>query len=398
MKNTRVLNTLTLSLIAAGLFSASSQTFAEDVLDASLDFRLRYEGVEQDNAREDADALTLRTTVNVKTKSFSGWSAVVEFEDVRTVAGVDDYHDVIGTNSTFSVVADPETTELDQAFVQYKSDQFTAKIGRQVITLDDHRFVGHVAWRQDKQTFDALSGTYSPTKDLKVYYAYLDKRNRIFGEERDLDSKDHLFNISYQTPIGKLVGYSYLLEVDNGTDNSIDTYGAYLSGAKPVDDMKLLYHVQYATQSADAGGNDFDADFYRVEGGVAVSGITTKLGIEVLGSDDSQYGFATPLATLHKFNGWSDQFLGTPAVGLQDVYVSVTGSLFGGKWLAAYHDFSADDSTPSVDDLGDEINLQYVKKYKGVVYGAKYAAYSAGDIDAGKVDTDKLWLWVQKTF
>lgn len=397
MRYSKSLNTVTAALISAGVLATSSSVMAEDVLDASLDFRLRYENVSQDNARSDADALTLRTTVNVKTKAYQGWSAVVEFEDSRIVTGVNDYNDTQGLNPTHSVIADPETSELDQAFVQYKSKQLTAKFGRQVITLDDHRFVGHVAWRQDKQTFDALSVSYAPSKELKLYYAYIDQRNRIFAEGRDLDAKDHLINVSYNTSIGKLVGYGYLLEVDNGTDNGIDTWGAYLKGAKPYNDMKVLYHVEYATQSTD-GASDFSADLMRLEGGLVASGLTTKIGLEVLGSDDGQYGFSTPLATLHKFNGWTDQFLGTPAVGLSDFYVSVAGSAAGGKWLAAYHSFSADESTDTVDDLGDEINLQYVTSVKGFKLGVKYAAYSAGDAAAGKVDTDKLWLWTQKTF
>ena len=50
----------------------------------------------------------------------------------------------------------------------------------------------------------------------------------------------------------------------------------------------------------------------------------------------------------------------------------------------------------TVDDLGSELNLSYVKKY-GKYYsaGIKYAAYSAGDI---KTDTDKFWLWLGATF
>lgn len=397
MKHTRVHNPVTAALIAAGLL-ASAHASAAQPLSASLDFRLRYESVEQDNTREDADALTLRTTVNIKTKSYEGWSAVVEFEDSRIVAGVNDYNNTNGMNPSYSVIADPETTELDQYFVQYKSKELTAKIGRQVITLDDHRFVGHVAWRQDKQTFDAVSAVYKPSKDLKLTYAYIDQRNRIFGEEKDLDAKDHLLNVSYQTSIGQLTGYGYLLEVDNGTNNSLDTWGAFLKGAKPMDDMKVLYHVEYATQSAENGAADFDTDLFRVEGGLVAGGITYKLGLENLGSDDGQFAFSTPLATLHKFNGWTDQFLGTPAVGLQDIYAKVAGKAAGGKWLVAFHSFSADDATDTVDDLGTELNLQYVKKYKGVVFGAKYATYSAGDAGAGKVDTDKLWLWAQKTF
>jgi len=133
--------------------------------------------------------------------------------------------------------------------------------------------------------------------------------------------------------------------------------------------------------------------------GAVVQGITAKVGLESLGSDDGAYGFSTPLATLHKFNGWSDQFLGTPNVGLDDVYVKFTGKALGGKWLVAYHDFSAEDGTPTVDDLGSEVNLQYTRKFADRYrFGFKYANYSAGDTDAGKVDTDKAWLWVGASF
>ena len=133
--------------------------------------------------------------------------------------------------------------------------------------------------------------------------------------------------------------------------------------------------------------------------GVVVQGITAKVGLETLGSDDGAYGFATPLATLHKFNGWSDQFLGTPNVGLEDLYVKFIGKAFGGKWLVAYHDFSADDGTPTVDDLGSEVNLQYTRKFaEHYRFGIKYANYSAGDASAGKVDTDRAWLWVSASF
>ncbi|MBV1872766.1 MAG: hypothetical protein KUG83_09495, partial [Gammaproteobacteria bacterium] len=113
-------------------------------------------------------------------------------------------------------------------------------------------------------------------------------------------------------------------------------------------------------------------------------------------SDDANYGFSTPLATGHKFNGWADQFLGTPAQGLVDLSVTLTGKIAGGKWLVAYHDFAADESTATIDDLGSELDLLYAKKFsKHYNAGIKYAAYSAGDT---KVDTDKLWAWVGLAF
>ncbi|WP_371194781.1 alginate export family protein [Glaciecola sp. SC05] len=362
------------------------------------DFRLRYEGVSQDNILEDANALTFRTRLGYTSGDLDGWSFTVEMEDNRIALGVGDY--TVGPSGfnpgIYSVIADPEFTELDQGFVQYKKDGFTAKIGRQVIAFDTHRFVGHVGWRQDRQTFDAASFIYAPNKDVKVQYSYLDQRNRIFGEDADIDAKDHLLNASYQTELGKLVGYAYLLETDIETSNALDTYGLSFNGSQDFDGIKLIYGIEYAKQSSKTDLVDFDADYLFTEFGATFSGVTAKVGYEVLGSDDGNYGFSTPLATLHKFNGWSDQFLSTPILGLIDTSVTLTGSAFGGKWLAVYHDFQADDGNDVLDDYGTEINLQYVTKFaENYEVAVKYADYSS---DGFNTDTEKLWVWVSTKF
>jgi len=360
------------------------------------DFRLRYESVSQDNPLPDADALTLRSRLGFKSANYEGFSGVIEVENSTSI--VDDFSvPPSGVRpGEFSVIADPEGTEIDQAFIKYSNDKVTAKVGRQVITLDGHRFVGHVGWRQDRQTFDAAVVTFKPAKDFVINASYIDKRNRIFSNDADIDSKDTILNTSYKMSAGKLVAYAYLLEVDNGSDNSLDTYGVSFSGSQKMGDSKFLYSLEYATQD---NNNAFDTDYIFVEGGAAVSGITAKVGYEVLGSDDGQKGFATPLATLHKFNGWSDQFLGTPNQGLEDLYFSLSGKIAGGKWVAAYHDFSADVSVAGADDLGDEINLLYARKFGDTFSGGiKFASYSAGSAPFNKVDTDKVWLWAGAKF
>lgn len=385
--------------------TAGTLVQAEGIADAiiggktTLDANLRYESVSQDNALKDANALTLRTRLNYTTADYNGVIGVLEFEDSRVVAGVDDYNNKLGKNLDHSVIADPETTELDQAYLQYKYAGLTAKGGRQVMTLDNQRFLGHVGWRQDRQTFDALNLSYQINAAAQIDYAYIGQRNRIFAEAKDIKSKDNLINASYKTGFGKLTGYGYLLEEDEGVSNGLDTYGLRFNGATDVGEIKVLYLAEYATQDADSEITSYSADYLALEGGAVVAGITAKLGYELMGSDDGNYGFSTPLATLHKFNGWSDQFLNTPKEGLADLYVSVSGKVGAGKFTLAYHDFSADESSATIDDLGSEINASYVmpiaKHYK---VGVKYAGYSAGDIAAAKVDTDKFWVWVNAKF
>ena len=367
---------------------------------ADVNVNLRYETVDQENSLKDANALTLRTRLTYSTGDVAGFSSLIEFEDSRNVLGVDDYNNTLGKNAgVYSVVADPETTELDQFLLQYKQQDLTMKVGRQLITMDNHRFIGHVGWRQDRQTFDGVTIAYSPVKGLSLDYGYITKRNRIFAEAKDIDSKDHLINAAYQTSFGKIIGYGYLLEVDNNTDNSLDTFGIRLNGSTLIGEQKLSYQLEYADQDSDSATTSYSADYILAELSTAFSGIGVKVGYELLGSDGGDYGFSTPLATLHKFNGWSDQFLSTPNEGLADLYASVTGKVAGGKWAIIYHKFDVDDASATVDDLGYEIDAVYSKKFtKNYSGGIKLASYSAGDSTAGKVDTDKVWLWLNAKF
>lgn len=392
-----------LALVLAALgstFTARSDALSEALKSGSVsaDFRLRYEDVEQDNPLKDASALTLRSQVGYTTGSLGNFSATVEFEDVRIVGGHDSYSvPPAGFKpGEYSVIADPETTELDQGFVQYQDNYLTVKLGRQIITYDGHRFVGHVGWRQDRQTFDALRVDLKPAKGTTLSYSYIDQRNGIFAEVADMYARDHLFNASMATPIGNLAAYAYLLELDEGSDNALDTYGLSLTGSATAAGVKWLYALEYAYQDSERGVVKNHAEYQLAELGLELGGVTAKIGQEVLGSDDGSLGFSTPLATLHKFNGWADIFLATPAVGLVDSYVSLGGMLVGGKWTVVYHGFTADEDTPAFDDLGSELDISYARKFaKHYSAGIKYAAYSADDF---AVDTDKLWVWVALSF
>ena len=386
----------------------ASDPFTEALTSGKVyaDFRLRYEGVQQDNALEDANALTLRSRLGYTTADFNGWSAMIEFEDSRPVLGVDDFSvPPTGFNTTggvpeYSVIADPATTELDQGYLRYESDQVDLKGGRQVIVLDNARFVGDVGWRQDRQTFDGLRAGFAPITNMELTYAYIAQRNRIFAQAKNVDSSDHLLNGSYNTAFGKAVAYGYLLEDEgNPVSNALDTYGLSFKGGTKIDRATLLYAAEFAFQNSKVGAADNDANYMLLEIGALANGITTKIGYEVLGSDGGTYGFSTPLATGHKFNGWADQFLNTPKEGLADIYISAGGKLGGGKWAVIYHDFAADHSTATVDDMGSEFDILYARKFgKNYNGGVKYARYSAGDVAAGKVDTDKLWVWAGVSF
>lgn len=141
------------------------------------------------------------------------------------------------------------------------------------------------------------------------------------------------------------------------------------------------------------------ANYLHLSAGLSANGLTGKLGYEKLGSDNNgTVAFQTPLATLHKFNGWADKFLSTPGGGLEDFYGSLSykiqadGPMKGLKFEAIYHDFSA----ATGGSYGNEIDLQVSKKISKNYYaGLKFADYNAKGF---ATDTQKIWFTLGANF
>ena len=398
---------LTMASAAPTFAAEPAETLAEAFSGGKpfANLRLRYESAEIDNGNiPDADALTLRTTFGYETGSYKGFSVLVEAEDSREVLGVRDFSvNPAGVRvDQFDTIADPETTELEQAYVQYQAGGFTGKFGRQTFTLDNHRFVGHVGWRQDRQTFDAVKLNYQKA-GFDLTGAYITQRNRIFAEVADVDAEDIILNASYKAGFGKLVLYSYLLEEEDlvnstSADAEIDTYGISYTGSTKAGETTIGYRAEYATQDNDT--TNTDTDYFNLGASADFGLIKLSLGYESLGSDDGVDAFATPLATLHGFNGWADVFLATPTVGLEDFSATLDAKFGGGKFTLAYHDFSADDAAAGdSDDLGSEIDVRYTRDFGKHVYtGIKYADYSDGSSSASPADTERFWIWAGLKF
>jgi len=371
----------TLLAIALGAATLGASAYETEYGNAYADIKLRYESNDTEGGTDAATAVITDAALGFETKDYEGFKALVEYEVVLPL--VDEY---APEDPTFDPVADPEVKEWNRAQISYKKDGIGAVIGRQRIILDGARFVGNVGWRANEQTFDAATLTYSKD-DLSLHYSFIDQVNGILPKF-DADTTNHLLNAGYKVGTGKISAYAYLLENDD-TDAFLDTYGVSYTGSTMADDIKVIYSAEFATQSND----DVDATYFALEGGAVVSGVTLALGNETLGSDDGTYGFQTPLATKHKFNGWADKFLKTPDSGLSDTYVKAATKVKGVKLVGFYHMF---DAVEGSEDLGSELDLLAVKKIdKTFTVGAKAAFYTAGDNGA---DTTKMWLWGQAKF
>ncbi len=389
-----------LSVTLAGTsFAADATNFAEAFTNGkiNLNLRLRYEDVAQ-TGLQDADALTLRTRLGFTTAPWLGWKAMLEAEDIRAADG--DSYSQAGINpggAGKAVIADPETSEINQAWLAFTTGQTTATLGRQRLVLDNARFIGDAGWRQDMQTFDAFVLQDKTLTKTTLTYAYLQQINRVYGADHPQGkwaSSSHLFNASYAgLSAGTLAGYAYLLDFSNSPANSCATYGASFAGTTKLSaDVSFTYRAEVATQS-DYGASplNYDARYSVLEAGLAWKPATFLLGYEVLGSDHN-VGFKTPLASLHPFNGWADLFLSTPATGLRDSYAKATGNLPGECALVAcYHQF---DSDAGGLDFGHELDLSLSRKFGTRVTAlVKYADFQRSGLVYSNVQ--KIWAQVE---
>jgi hypothetical protein len=385
-----------------GIQAANAESLGEAIHETTplIDWRVRYEGVDQFGLPEEADALTSRLRAGFQTGSWKQTSLLGEA--VWTNDVVNDFNDTLNGQTQFPVVADPDDIAAVNRFslTNESLEHTTLTIGRQRIVLDEARFVGNVGWRQNEQTYDGLRAQIGAA-GIDVDLAYVGQVNRIFGPDSPIGKWNGaimLANVSRGFEVGRLTGFVYSLDIDESAALSTDTIGLRFAGTHPWRNLTAIYSASLAQQS-DAGANPqaFSETYFMLEGGVRVGKMTFALGLESLGSDGT-HRVTTPLATSHAFQGWADKFLGTPAAGLDDQYVRVAyqpgriGAVDRLGIVGVYHVFEANAGSGR---FGDEFDLAVVARKGSVALTLKYATYAA---DTLFTDTDKLWFSMDYSF
>lgn len=364
----------------------------------SAQARYRFESVDEDRSLHSASASTLRTRVGFETNPELALGAFLEFEDVHAI-GAEKFNSTTNGHSGYSVVPDPDSTELNQAYLSLRQGSSRARAGRQSLNFDNARFIGDVDFRQNQQTYDAVFLQHSTTGGSRFTYAYSWRVNRFLGDDHalgELDMRTHALNYSLGRLNGdRLTAYAYLLEFEPtatlAPPASTQTYGASYDGSVDVATNKFIYRAEYASQSDYADSPAADAWYTNVELGWRLPNQWVgTVGVEVL-SGDGNSAFQTPLATLHKFNGFADIFAtSTPVTGIEDRYVRVYAPFSSVRLTVAWHDFKSERGNL---DYGEELDAEIGWRLSShLLVGAKYADYQAQSF---AVDTRKVWLWIQ---
>lgn len=373
--------------------------------DLSLNLRYRFEYVTDETTAstgKDARASTLRTSISYRPRPFHGFGGFVELENI-SVPGKNTFNNkgaghLSNGVTDRPVVADVKLTELNQVYFDLTAIPETAiQAGRKEVILDNHRFLGNVGWRQNHQSFDAVSVVNRTIPRTTILYAHLFKVHRIFGDSKPMHT--NLLNAAVKLSDSvRLVSYAYLLDYRNASDFGLssNTFGFRLSGTQEVQgDWGVVYGAEYAKQ-LDSGDNPgrIDADYCLLEAGAKLGGkATIKAGYEVLGGSPGEGQFNTPLATLHAFNGWADKFLATPVNGLRDTYISLGGNHRNFSLEGVVHWFGSDTGNMG---YGSEVDLHFTYRSPWKqTFALKTAFYRA---DLFSEDTDKVMIYTTYGF
>ncbi|RUO20727.1 alginate export family protein [Aliidiomarina haloalkalitolerans] len=402
-KRTQVLGIVKLTVVAVAVASAMafipSSLAAESNLDDEIKLSLRYrlEHVEQDNPLQDALASTLRTRITALKAISTRWSAHAEVDYVEVLGG-DTYNSTVNGRTHYSTVADPRGTDINQAFVQYRHEDYGTVVsgGRFRMNHLNQRFLGGVGWRQNEQTFDGLRLQQKIGSDMTLDVAAVHNVNRVFGPKGpQATQRGDLYTavLSWTVADGHtLSAFTYDFDFRDWQAQNSRTVGMDYRTSLPIaEQAPLVLHAVFARQEdAHANPNEYRHHYHRLSAAWKYQNLGLELGQERLAGNGTT-AFQTPLATLHAFQGFTDLFLVTPVDGVRDHFVKFSHPAGKTQLSVGYHYFKADHNSRK---YGEEWNLTASRNFAyGIGAQFKLADFRALNRTQNfAVDTTKAWL------
>ena len=309
----------------------------------------------------------------------------------------------------------------------------SAKVGRQMIVLDDDRIFGSLDWHPAGRSHDAVNLNWTPSEKLTLrgFFAYNQSgstttptlnvntpsgQNFTPGLGQDYQHLQALhahYSISEAHQLSLLfanLGY----RTDDSADQNMQTFGAHYTGKS----NQLSYGASaYLQTGKNAGGTEKSAYMFAVNAGYKFSpifGLTA--GVDYLSgnaSDDTSgkdKKFNPFSGTNHKFYGFMDYYYvgapgsnAAPSAGLLNPYLTAnvrTGEK--SNLSATFHYFAPAakfETNKKHSSYGSEIDLVYnlkVQPFIGLQLG--YSTYFANDGTKALKNTPNQrgyqdWFW-----
>jgi hypothetical protein len=320
-------------------------------------------------------------------------------------------------------------TFISEAWGQYYfNPSLSLKVGRQIISYDNQRFLGGLEWAQQGRRHDAALLIYEKDKS-KLHFGFAYNQDDDRAEPTFLQADGAGFysvggNYKtfqygwYSQKIEK--GAISLLAFNAGYQNA-DTTMSFkqtfgLIANKELGKIKLAGDVYY--QTGQLNKNNVNALLAGVNITFKTSATPITLGVEYIsGKDDDDTSsditnFSPDFGTNHAFNGYMDYFFVGPAngnVGVTDLYIQTKFKAIGGNVKANLHHFLTGSTQLNTEgaeldkSMGTELDLVYIKKLKGgVVWNLGYSQLFGTDtmeaLRGGDKGAIQAWAWTMITF
>ena len=397
-------------------------TFAQEV-NANLQLRPRYEyrngfkGLMPDTELP-TSFVSQRSRLNLNFKQ-EKISAKLTLQNVRTWGDVK----TTTTNDKNGII-------LFEAWGQYQFDEnWSTRVGRQVISYDNQRIFGEIDWLQQGQSHDAAVVSYKKGKHQLDFGAALNADSEDLFRNLYTTNYKNMQYAWYHTDLSNFqmsllalnTGFQYEQPATTNLEiDYIQTFGTFLKYKKNKLDADLSLYAQ--TGKGKLTSNNTTVNAYNV--GVNINYAVTNevkagLGYEYLSGKDQTdteniiKSFNPIFGTNHAFNGFMDYFyVGNHknTVGLQDVYLKLNYAPNKWNFAVTPHVFmtAADVKNPftayAMDDyLGTEVDITVgYALHKNIGISAGYSQMFGTEtlevLKGGNKDLDNNWAYVMVNF
>ncbi len=370
----------------------------------TLELRPRFNRIEESNYPERTQVGTVRAVAGWRSAPFHDWRLTLE--GIHTDHfGSGSYNDngALLATSPFPLLPDPRYTGVNQAHVEYSGvEGLRLRMGRQIVRMDNQRWVSDNDFRQIPQLFDGVSAAYTGIAATELSAAQYWRVRSTSGVVSPL--KLSILRAAWNPlPGHALSTYGYFHDQPaNGAftgfaDNSYRAIGVKAEGsAASFANVEIPYIAEYAQQRRYADGDSrIDANYRRAGAGLATTDWTLRYDYEVKGSNAGVYGLQMPLTDFYAFNGWTLHFYNTPRQGLRDQWL--TGRVVAAKatLYAEAHRFGSD-----FGDIGFGRELDLSIAYPLMENGVLRLQHARYDPGAGTPDPRirKTWLTFALTY
>ena len=412
MKALKIIGLSLIAMISLGTYSQE--------LDANLQFRPRYEyrnGFKSpmSNGEDATSFISQRSRLNLNFKQ-EKLKAKLTLQNIRSWGDV-------STTAT----ADKNGVAVFEAWAQYDfSSNWSARLGRQVISYDNQRILGEIDWIQQGQSHDAaLFSFHQKNHQLDLGFAMNANAENLVAPKTPYTTNYKTMQYAwYHTQLGKIsssflllnTGYEFEKSVGNLEVDYKQTFGTYLV----FKDKKWDTNLGLYGQTGKSFNNNVSAWYAGANlGYLLTDAFKASLGYEFLSGKDQDNtsltvkSFSPIFGTNHAFNGFMDYFyVGNHqnSVGLQDAYLKLNYSLKKWQFTLTPHLFNAPNSVLDVSNekmdsyLGTEIDftLGYAVQ-KDIMVSAGYSQmFASATLERLKNVTDAAntnnWAWLMISF